>query len=46
MDNPLLGARSPRHETDSRIYAAAASVLGLSLWCHCCDLGEGILDGE
>ena len=46
LDNPLLGARSPRRETDSRICAAAASVLGLSLWCHCCDLGEGILDGE
>jgi hypothetical protein len=25
----LLGVRSPRHETNSRIYAAAASVHGL-----------------
>jgi hypothetical protein len=34
LDNPLLGARGPRHEIDSRICAAAASVLGLSLWCR------------
>jgi hypothetical protein len=39
MDNLLLGARSPRHETDSRICAAVASVLGLSLWCHYRGLG-------
>jgi hypothetical protein len=31
LDNPLLGARSPCHKTDSRICTAAASVLGLSL---------------
>jgi hypothetical protein len=39
LDNPLLGARSPRHETDSRICAAAVSVLGLTIWCHCRGLG-------
>jgi hypothetical protein len=36
QDNLLLGARSPRHE---RICVAAASVPGLSLWCHCRGLG-------
>jgi hypothetical protein len=46
LDNHLLGARSPRHETDSRICAVAVSVLGLSLGCHCCGLGEGIPDDE
>jgi hypothetical protein len=46
LDNLLLGARSPHHETDSRIYAAAASVLGLSLWCHYRGLGGNIPDGE
>jgi hypothetical protein len=39
LDNPLLGARSPRHETDSRICTVAASVPGLSLWCRCRGLG-------
>jgi hypothetical protein len=38
-DSPLLGARSPRHETGSRIYAAAASVPGLFLWCRCHGFG-------
>jgi hypothetical protein len=41
LESPLLGARSPHHKTDSRIYAAAASVLSLSLWCHCRGL-EGV----
>jgi hypothetical protein len=41
LDNLLLGAHSPRHETGNRICAAAASVLGLSLWCHYRSL-EGI----
>jgi hypothetical protein len=39
LDNLLLGERSLCHETDNRIYAAAASVLGLSLWCHYRGLG-------
>jgi hypothetical protein len=39
LGNLLLGARSPRHETGSRICAAAASVFGLSLWCHYRGLG-------
>jgi hypothetical protein len=39
LDNLLLGACSPRHETDNRICAAVASVLGLSLWCHYRGLG-------
>jgi hypothetical protein len=46
VDNLLLGAHSPRHETDSRICASTSSVLGLSLWCHCRGLGEDIPDGE
>jgi hypothetical protein len=33
LDSPLLGACNPRHEINSRICMAAASVLGLSLWC-------------
>jgi hypothetical protein len=37
LGNPLLGVRNPRHETDNRICAAAASVLVLSLWCRCRD---------
>jgi hypothetical protein len=44
LDNLLLGARRPRHGIGSRICMAAASVPGLSLWCHCRGLG-GILDG-
>jgi hypothetical protein len=39
LGNLLLGACSPRHEIDSRICVAAASVLGLSLWCHYYGLG-------
>jgi hypothetical protein len=46
LDNLLLGARSPCHEIDSRICVAAASVLGLSLWCHYRGLGEDIPDDE
>jgi hypothetical protein len=46
LDNPLLGARTPCHETYSRICAAAASVFDLSLWCHCRALGGGIPDDE
>jgi hypothetical protein len=39
LDNLLLGARSPRHETDSRICAAAAAAPSLSLWCRYRGLG-------
>jgi hypothetical protein len=39
LDSLLLGARSPRHETGSRIFAAVASVPDLSLWCHYLGLG-------
>jgi hypothetical protein len=46
LGNLLLGARSPRHETDSRIYAAATSVHGLFLWCYYRGLGGDIPDGE
>jgi hypothetical protein len=42
LDNLLLGARSPHHETGSRICVVAASVPGLSLWCHCHGLGGGV----
>jgi hypothetical protein len=42
-NNLLLGARSFHHETGSRIYAAAASVPGLSLLCHCRGLGGEFL---
>jgi hypothetical protein len=33
--NPLLGARSLRHETGSNIYAVAAPVPGPGHACHC-----------
>jgi hypothetical protein len=42
----LLGARSPCHETGSRICAATASIPGLSLWCHYHGLGRDIPDSE
>jgi hypothetical protein len=38
-DNPLLGVRNPRRETDSKIYAVVVPVLGPGLACHCCSPG-------
>jgi hypothetical protein len=38
-----LGARSLRHETGSKICAAAAPVLGPDHECHCCGPGGIIL---
>jgi hypothetical protein len=35
LGNPLLGARSLRHETGSNICAVAAPVPGLGHACHC-----------
>jgi hypothetical protein len=43
-DSPLLGERSCRRETNSRICAAAVSVRGLFLLCRCRGLGGGIPD--
>ena len=43
-DNPLLGVRSLRRETRSRICAAPVSVRGLFLWCRCRGLGGGVPD--
>jgi hypothetical protein len=42
-DSPLLGACSLRRETGSRIYAAAAPVLGPDHECHCRGPGGIIL---
>jgi hypothetical protein len=38
-DNPLLGERSLRHETNSRICMAVVSVRGLFPLCRCRGLG-------
>jgi hypothetical protein len=46
LDSLLLGARSPRHESGSRICTAIAFVPDLSLWCHYHGLGGDIPDGE
>jgi hypothetical protein len=44
--SPLLGACSLRRETGSKIYAAAAPVLGPDHACHCRSPGGDNLDGE
>jgi hypothetical protein len=44
--NPLLGVRSPRHETGSNICTVVAPVHGLGLACHCRGPGGDIPDGE